>query len=336
MKTIAQRITDILSTIHFKDGKSLAEVASQIIIKDNNIGFSINIECSSHREGEDLRQKAIEAISKIEGLGKISIILTSASGQGSAQSKSSEFINKPKHHINNVGKVILVASGKGGVGKSTIAVALAENLVDCGYKIGLVDADIYGPSIPLMFHLRDKPEIHDGKIIPLSSRGLQLNSIGFLTNNDSPLAWRGPMASKAIYQLLSLSLWSNLDYLIIDMPPGTGDIHLAILTNYHIDGVVAVTTPQKISAIDTAKSIELYQKFQIPILALIENMSYFVDSNNQKIEIFKGGQAKMLSDKYNIPCTYQIPINPEIGIACDEGLTLKNLIKIPEALIRKL
>jgi ATP-binding protein involved in chromosome partitioning len=164
-------------------------------------------------------------------------------------------------------------------------------------------------------------------MIPLLSRGIQVNSIGFLVSNSEAIAWRGPMASKAIYQLLSLTDWQNLDYLIIDMPPGTGDIHLSILENYQINGgVVIVTSPQKISEIDVTKAINLYQKFDLPILGIIENMSYFIDPESGKIiNIFSGNSGENLASKHKVPLIFKLPLLPEIAKACDLGKSLADI-----------
>jgi len=151
---------------------------------------------------------------------------------------------------------------------------------------------------------------------------VEVISIGFLVQSDSAIAWRGPMASKAIYQLLSLTEWGNLDYLIIDTPPGTGDIHLSILENYQIDGVIMVTMPQQISGIDVEKAINLYQKFSVPILGIIENMSYLIDKNGNRIQVFGGSSGKYLAEKYNIPLLQHLPIIPALTEKCDKAESL--------------
>ncbi|MGV2432516.1 MAG UNVERIFIED_CONTAM: Mrp/NBP35 family ATP-binding protein [Rickettsiaceae bacterium] len=223
-----------------------------------------------------------------------------------------------KHHIEGVKKVILVSSGKGGVGKSTMSVFLAELLQSHGAKVGIVDADIYGPSIPTMLGVESqKPELENKKFIPIFHRNFQLMSIGFLVPEAGPIAWRGPMATKAIYQLLGATKWENLDYLIIDMPPGTGDIHLAILENYNIDNVYIVTIPQAISMIDVERAIGLYQKFGIEISGIIENMSS---------ENFPGDAGEILSKKYGIKLMGKVPPIKEVSYNIDHGLPILNLL----------
>ncbi|MEY4463614.1 MAG: Mrp protein [Pseudomonadota bacterium] len=307
-----KQIIDKLQHITFKDGTLLNEVISDIVIKGNNIGFSIDISGKDRLEAEEIKLKAIDKLNEVTNIGKITIIFTS--------SKISEKkTQKPKLFVENVKKIILVASGKGGVGKSTISALIAQQLNIEGHRIGIVDADIYGPSIPHIFGINEVPQTKDGRIIPVTTRNIQIMSIGFFVKDYSAIIWRGPMASKTIYQLLSVTKWDNLDYLIIDMPPGTGDIHLSMLENYHLDGVIIITTPQKMSEIDVVRSIDLYQKLGLPIIGIIENMSYRLENNS----------GSRLSQKYNIPLIAQIPIIPQIADACDKSLPLTSLLTLP-------
>lgn len=307
-----KQIIDKLQHIIFKDGTFLNKAISDIIIKGNNIGFSIDISGKDKLEAEEIKTKAIDKLNEISEINKIIIVFT----ESKPMEKKAQ---KPKHFIENVKKIILVASGKGGVGKSTISALIAQQLSLENYRVGIVDADIYGPSIPHIFGIKEVPKMKDGRIIPITVKSIQVISIGFFVKDHSAIIWRGPMASKTIYQLLSVTKWDNLDYLIIDMPPGTGDIHLSMLENYHLDGVIIVTTPQKISEIDVVRSIDLYQKLNLPILGIIENISYMFESNS-------GGH---LSQKYNIPLIAQIPIMPEIANACDKSLPLTDLLTLP-------
>jgi len=307
-----KQIIDKLQHITFKDGTLLNKVISDIVIKGNNIGFSIDISGKDRLEAEEIKLKAIDKLNEVTNIGKITIIFTS--------SKISEKkTQKPKLFVENVKKIILVASGKGGVGKSTISALIAQQLNIEGHRIGIVDADIYGPSIPHIFGINEVPQTKDGRIIPVTTRNIQIMSIGFFVKDYSAIIWRGPMASKTIYQLLSVTKWDNLDYLIIDMPPGTGDIHLSMLENYHLDGVIIITTLQKMSEIDVVRSIDLYQKLGLPIIGIIENMSYRLENNS----------GSRLSQKYNIPLIAQIPIIPQIADACDKSLPLTNLLTLP-------
>lgn len=305
------QIIDKLHNIAFKDGTFLKQVISNIIIKHNNIGFSIDISGIDKLEAEEIKNEAIKKLNEIVGIGKITIVFT--------ESKTVEKKpQKPKHFVEKVKKIILVASGKGGVGKSTISALIAQQLSLENYRVGIVDADIYGPSIPHIFGINEVPQTVGGRIIPVRAKNIEVISIGFFVKDYSAIIWRGPMASKTIYQLLSVTKWDNLDYLIIDMPPGTGDIHLSMLENYHLNGVVIVTTPQKMSEIDIVRSIDLYQKLNLPIIGIIENMS----------DLFDGNSGSHLSQKYNIPLIAQIPVIPKIANACDKSLPLTDLLKL--------
>jgi ATP-binding protein involved in chromosome partitioning len=320
-----QQIITSIADIVFKDKMKLINIISNIIIKDNNIGFSIDVHDRDLAEVEKIKNIAITQLTKIANIGKITIILTS-----SKETNKKPINSKIKHFIEGVKKIILVASGKGGVGKSTVTALIAEQLNFEGYKVGIVDADIYGPSIPQIFGINAVPEIKNNKMVPLKSRNIDIISIGFLIKCNSAIIWRGPMASKTIYQLLSLTLWQELDYLIIDMPPGTGDIHLSILENYQLDGVIIVTTPQKMAEIDVVRSIDLYKKFNIPILGVIENMSYLVDvSSGKKIQIFTGNNGEDFANDYQIPLICKIPIEPKLSYNCDNGVSLIEIVNLP-------
>ncbi|MGX6959926.1 MAG: Mrp/NBP35 family ATP-binding protein [Rickettsia endosymbiont of Pentastiridius leporinus] len=317
-----QQIIDKINDICFKDGTFLKQVISNIVIKDNNIGFSVDISSKDKLEAEEIKIAAINRIKEIPNVDKITIIFTSSKPAETKPQKS-------KYFVENVKKIILIASGKGGVGKSTISALIAQQLAAENYRVGIVDADIYGPSIPQIFGVNDVPQTTDGRIIPVTAKDIQVMSIGFFVKDYSAIIWRGPMTSKTIYQLLSSTKWDNLDYLIIDMPPGTGDIHLSMLENYHLDGVIIITTPQKMSEIDVIRSIDLYQKLNLPIIGIIENMSHLVDQSTGKIlNIFEGESGKYLSQKYNIPLIAQIPIMPQIANACDKSLLLTSVFKL--------
>lgn len=327
MTQLKEQIFCKISHISFKDGQKLLDFISGLVIKNGDVGFVIDISGRDVDEATALRLEAKQRIEEIPAVGKVTIALTSSKKEDS----------KAKLLIEGAGKVILVAAGKGGVGKSTVTALLAQNLSKKGCRVGVLDADIYGPSIPLIFGARGKPEIVDKKMMPLVAQNIQINSIGFLTPEDQPIAWRGPMASKAIYQLMSLTAWQDLDYLFIDMPPGTGDIHLSLLENYQINGgVIMVTTPQKVSAVDVAKAMGLYRKYGLEFLGIIENMSYFYDrQSGEKVEIFQGSSGRRLAEDYNIPFLAEIPISPELALACDLGTSLPDVLSLAD-LIRRL
>ena len=328
--TKSNRINEIRTNLLLSDGTTVQSRSSDIIVNGSNVGFSLDISGIELAEAESIRAQIIKAIQETTDFEKISVVLTSTRKNQSASNE------KAKIQIEGVGKVLLVASGKGGVGKSMIASLLAHKLKDDGKKVGIVDADIYGPSIPHLFSLKGKPELDDNKMVPLENYGIVVNSIGFLTEPSASISWRGPMVSKAIYQLLSLTNWGKLDYLIIDSPPGTGDIHLSILQNYIIDQVIMVTTPQKISEIDVSRAVSLYKKFNVPILGVIENMSYYViPKTGESISIFTGDGGNKIASDHNLDLLTKLPIDPRISIACDAGADLSQFsylldtIKLP-------
>lgn len=233
-----------------------------------------------------------------------------------------------KTKLSNIKNIIVVASGKGGVGKSTVAAGLAASLAMEGYTTGLLDADIYGPSIPVLFNLHGvtPPVINrDGKdmMVPFHRFGINIMSIGFFVDPGKAVIWRGPMASGALKQLLTDTLWGDLDYLIIDTPPGTGDIHITLLQNYETTGVVIVTTPQNLALSDVRKAVNMYHNNEIgtPLLGVIENMSWFTPTNHpdEKYFIFGQGGGEMLANEYSIPLLGQIPINENMCQSCDSG-----------------
>lgn len=309
-------IAHYLSHLIFTNNIKFVDLIDDIIIKDNKIGFTVDIIKQNSEEANRLKTIAEQILNQYYA--KVSIILIA----------HKSISNRAKLTIQGVHKIILVAAAKGGVGKSTIASLLADNLNQAGYRVGLMDADIYGPSIPLMYGLEQKPEIRDGKMLPLIARNIQINSIGLLIENSTAI-WRGPMASKAIYQLMSLTHWQDLDYLIIDTPPGTGDIHISLLDNYHINGVILVTTPQRLSVIDVEKAIRLYQRYNLPIIGLIENMSYFFEPNTKaQVKLFKGNGGLYLAQKYNIRLIDQIPILSELAKSCDSAANLANIYSL--------
>lgn len=316
-----QEIKAKISKIVFSNGVSMLNLASRIIESDRNIGFSVDISGIDIKEAESRKFEAERLLSDIPGVNKVTIVLTSVKEQ--SKNKEQQKV-KARLNIEGVKKVIVIAAGKGGVGKSTISALLAEKLTLDGLVVGLIDADIYGPSIPHIFNVSSKPQLAGNKMVPIISRQVQINSIGFLTPPGSSISWRGPMASKALYQLLSLTKWENLDYLIIDMPPGTGDIHLSLLENYNIDGVLMVTTPQKIAKIDVCRAIDLYRKFDIKILGIIENMSYIENQKSATFPLFLSNAGEEIADTYRIPLLAKLPINPKLAELCDNGASLIN------------
>lgn len=225
-----------------------------------------------------------------------------------------------KNKINGVKKIIAVSSGKGGVGKSTVAVNLAIALKNLKYNVGILDADIYGPSIPKMIGISEKPKSEDGvNLIPINKFDLQCMSIGFMVSEETPMIWRGPMVASTIKTFISKVLWDNVDFLIIDMPPGTGDALLTFSQEINIDGAVIITTPQDIAIIDVKRGIEMFKKTNVKILGIIENMTSFTSDDGVEHFIFGKDGGKNIANKFNIELLGQIPININLRKNSDEG-----------------
>ena len=225
-----------------------------------------------------------------------------------------------KNKINGVKKIIAISSGKGGVGKSTIAVNLAIALKNLNYNVGILDADIYGPSLPKMIGISEKPKSEDGvNLIPIKKFDLQCMSIGFMVSEETPMIWRGPMVASTIKTFVNKVIWDNVDFLIIDMPPGTGDALLTFSQEIDIDGAVIVTTPQDIAIIDVKRGIEMFKRTNVKILGIIENMTSFTSDDGVEHFIFGKDGGKNIASKFNIELLGQIPINTNLRKNSDEG-----------------
>ena len=214
---------------------------------------------------------------------------------------------------------IAISSAKGGVGKSTFATNLAIALKKLNLKVGILDADIYGPSLPKLFDINQKPDTDGQNLIPILKYGIQCMSIGFLTDEQTPMIWRGPMVTSAIKTFTQKVLWSELDFIIIDMPPGTGDTQLTFAQEIFIDGVIIVSTPQEIALQDVRRGIKMFEKLKVNIIGLIDNMSYFIGDDQKKYPIFGEGTVKLTAKEFNKDLLAEIPINPEVGKCGDQG-----------------
>jgi ATP-binding protein involved in chromosome partitioning len=260
-----------------------------------------------------LEQNISEALSKIDNINQVECIFS-----------TNVVAHDTQNNLNplpNIKNIIAVASGKGGVGKSTTAVNLALAMQQEGAKVGILDADIYGPSLPTMLNIKEKPKTSDGKSMePLSAYGLQAMSIGALIEEDSPMIWRGPIVTQTLNQLLKETNWIDLDYLVIDLPPGTGDVQLTLAQQIPVTGAVIVTTPQQVSLIDAKKCLKMFEKVQIPVLGLIENMSSHVCSNcGHEEAIFGEGGGQKMADEYHIQLLGKLPLQSRIRQEADQG-----------------
>jgi ATP-binding protein involved in chromosome partitioning len=233
-----------------------------------------------------------------------------------------------KNKINGVKKIIAISSGKGGVGKSTIAVNLAIALKNLKYNVGILDADIYGPSVPKMMGVSENPKSEDGiNLIPIKKFDIQCMSIGFMVSEETPMIWRGPMVASTIKTFVNKVLWDNVDLLIIDMPPGTGDALLTFSQEIDIDGAIIITTPQDIAIIDVKRGIEMFKRTNVKILGLIENMTSFTSDDGVEHFIFGKDGGKNIASKFNIELLGQIPININLRKNSDEGIPFVELYK---------
>jgi ATP-binding protein involved in chromosome partitioning len=282
-------------------------------IEGDSVSFILELTTPACPAREELKSSCVRAIREnIEDVGEIKVEMTS--NVRTHDDKQREAI------IPGVKNTIAVASGKGGVGKSTVAVNLAVALALDGARVGLIDCDVYGPSIPLMMGIDKRPEMKNGKLVPLENYGVKLMSIGFLVDPMQAVIWRGPMASGAVKQFMSDVEWGELDYLVFDLPPGTGDVQLTLVQTIPLTGAVIVTTPQDISLADARKGLKMFQRVNVPVFGIVENMSYFVCSHcGQREEIFDNGGGKRTADQLGVPFLGEIPIDTKIRIGGDNG-----------------
>lgn len=324
----AQQILSALNNIKEPNsGKGIVEKNMVVNLekKANIFSFDLKIE-KEYKHTSTIKKQCVELLKNLYGNDFNVIINTILSKE--QKTKNNNTKQKPK----GVKNIVLISSGKGGVGKSTATVNIALKLKDLGLKVAIVDADIYGPSIPKIFSLENYRPIGINingveKIQPANELGIDIMSIGFFCDPKQPIPWRGPMVSKALKQMIMDTNWENIDILLIDMPPGTGDIHLSIAGGYDIKGSYIITTPQDIALSDVRKSIGMYnmKNVEVKILGIIENMSYFQpEKNGKKYYIFGKGGAEKLSKEYGVKIISKIPIMEEIRKSCDEG-TLINI-----------
>jgi ATP-binding protein involved in chromosome partitioning len=229
-----------------------------------------------------------------------------------------------------LGRIIAVSSGKGGVGKSTIAVNLAIALAQRGARVGIMDADVYGPNLPLMLGVDSAPAVRDEKIIPLEAHGLKVMSIGFLIEKQQPAIWRGPIVMKIITQFLRDVNWGQLDYFLVDMPPGTGDAQLSLVQATSVHGAIVVTTPQQVAVGDALRGVKMFERVAVPVLGIVENMSWFENPETGKpIALFGSGGGQRLADECGLPLLAQVPVDPRIQEGGDTGRPI--VVAEPEA-----
>jgi ATP-binding protein involved in chromosome partitioning len=338
-----QQVLESLARVASPRGVPLshADVLSAISVTDGKVFFSINVDAAEARAWESVRAQAEAAVRAIPGVTTAMIALTAERKAGAAAPPPHRHAHGLPHvsshpppqqpgpnspmsrqsEIPGIAAVIAVASGKGGVGKSTTALNLALGLRDLGLRVGLLDADIYGPSIPRLTGIREKPALNDDKkMIPLQRFGLAIMSIGFLVEEDTAMIWRGPMVMSAITQMLRDVAWGTLDILVVDMPPGTGDAQLTLAQNVPLKGAVIVSTPQDLSLIDARRGLAMFRKVNVPVLGIVENMSYFQCPHcGTQSDIFGHGGARHEAERLGVPFLGEVPLHMSIRTTSDSG-----------------
>lgn len=326
------QILDALSLVRDpdqdKDIVSLG-IVTGLVIKDGNIGFAIEVDPKRGPHLEPLRKAAEDAVDKVPGVLSVTAVLTahSSSSSGGGQPATQQ---RPQVESSSGGArelapgvkaIVAVASGKGGVGKSTTAINLAMALSASGLTVGILDADIYGPSLPRMMGITDKPSSEDGRILqPLEKHGVKCMSIGFLVPEDSPTIWRGPMVMSALEQMLRDVAWGELDVMVVDMPPGTGDAQLTMSQRVPLAGAVIVSTPQDIALLDARKGLNMFRKVDVPVLGIIENMSTFICPHcGGQSDIFGHGGARAEAELLGVDFLGEVPLHMDIRKTSDAG-----------------
>ena len=343
MSVTRQQVLDSLAKIRSPRGAGLAaaNVLSEIAVNGDKVFFSINVEASEVKAWEGVRAEAEAAVRAIPDVSVAMVALTAERKPGAAATSSPQrspqgvppaSAHRHPHNpagspmsrqadIPGVAAVIAVASGKGGVGKSTTALNLALGLRDLGLRVGLLDADIYGPSVPRLTGIHEKPQLNDEKkMVPIERFGLAIMSIGFLVEEDTAMIWRGPMVMSAITQMLRDVAWGKLDVLVVDMPPGTGDAQLTLAQNVPLKGAVIISTPQDLSLIDARRGLAMFKKVNVPVLGIVENMSFFQCPHcGTRSDIFGHGGARHEAERLGVPFLGEIPLHMSIRATSDAG-----------------
>jgi ATP-binding protein involved in chromosome partitioning len=329
-------VLDALKHVPGPDGRGdivTLGMVSGVVVKEGNVGFAIEIDPKRAAQLEPLRKAAEQAVNRLPGVSSVTAVLTAHRGgpapsappagpahAGHAHAGPASAAGQ-KAAVAGVRHIVAVASGKGGVGKSTTAVNLALALKAIGLRVGLLDADIYGPSQPRMMGISGKPTSSDGKRLnPLENYGIKVMSIGFMVPEETPMIWRGPMVMSAINQMLRDVEWGELDVLVADLPPGTGDAQLTMAQQVPLSGAVIVSTPQDIALIDARKGLNMFRKVEVPVLGIVENMSYFACPHcGQRSDIFSHGGARREAERLGVEFLGELPLDMAIRETSDGG-----------------
>ncbi len=331
-QTTEADIRDALRTV-IPDGETQSLIASDrvqgIVVKGGNIGFSIEVDGLSGESIDEVKEKAEKAVSALSGVLSVTCVLTAH--KAPATNPESKPASKGPHNsastqvpkvFERIGAVIAVASGKGGVGKSTVAVNLAISMAQQGKRVGLLDADIYGPSAPQLLNIAGKPDLNDEKkLIPIERHGVFTMSIGYMVSPEQAMIWRGPMVQSALIQMLEDVAWPELDVLILDMPPGTGDIQLTMAQRIPVTGALIVTTPSSLATADVKRAIVMFEKTEIPVFGLVENMAYMNAPDGSKLFPFGQGGAE-LAEQLGLKHLAALPLDAAVQAASESGVPL--------------
>lgn len=297
-------------------------------IDGGKVSFNVELTTPACPVKEELKAQCEKVVKAIPGVETVSVEMTS-------NVRGSNMATGSRIQLPTVKNVIAVASGKGGVGKSTVTINLAMALSQTGARVGILDADIYGPSLPLMMGIKERPVTEGDKVMPVQKDGVKMISMGFLVPENQPVIWRGPMVHGALMQFMNQVQWGDLDYLLIDMPPGTGDAQLTISQSAPLSGAVIVTTPQEVSLLDARRGLMMFQNVKVPILGVIENMSGFVCSHcNETTHIFRQGGGEKIAQEMKIPLLGAIPIDPRLAEGGDAGKP--TVVAHPDAEVSKI
>lgn len=309
--SVTAALSTVLDPDLHKDLVSLGMI-KDVKVNGGKVSFSVELTTPACPLKNKIKHDCNEAVSRIPGVTDIEINMTAKTPQQRGVPE--------KEPIVGVKNIFAVSSGKGGVGKSTVAVNLALALQQSGAKVGLLDADAYGPNVPQMLGLNDPPESDGERIYPPQKNGVKMMSVGLIAPGDQPVIWRGPMLHSVLMQFLRQVSWGELDYLVVDMPPGTGDAQLSLTQLVPLAGAVMVTTPQGVSQSDVSRAIMMFKKVNVPVLGIVENMAYFhCPDNDKKYEIFGNGGGEKLARDYQIPFLGKIPIDPRVALGGDNG-----------------
>ena len=295
-------------------------MVKELRIEGSNVGFTLELTTPACPLRDQIEREARQAVEALPGVSAVQIQFTA---NVPTDGKSRGRIDRP------IRNAVAVASGKGGVGKTTVAVNIAVSLARAGARVGLLDADIYGPNVPTMMGVDHMPTPRDNKMIPAEAYGVKLMSIAFLVKPGQPLIWRGPMLHSAIRQFIADVDWGELDYLIVDLPPGTGDAPLSLSQSLPLTGAVIVTMPQKVSLEDASRGLEMFRTMDVPILGVVENMSFLELPNGERMDVFGEGGGKRLAEQAGVPFLGGIPMDPQVRVGGDGGVPI--VISHPDA-----